>query len=105
MLVSDGIILILKGVFTGSLQEWQRYLYDTWFGMYDRAKFATPNGGTILGSSGFEHVFIGEIKKGLAIGFHNWLNWYCLEKAGQLDYLGYWEKIEFGGDMKVNKIL
>merc|ERR1712215_135202 len=92
--------LVDKGVFTGSLQEWQRYLYDTWFGMYDRAKFAPLNGGTTLGSSGFEHVFIGEIKKEVVSGFHNWFHWYWLEKADQLNYLGYWEKAEFGGDMK-----
>jgi len=82
-----------KGVFTGSEEDWQRHLYDTWFGMYDRAR-------TTLGSSGFEHVFIGEIKNGAVGGFHNWFHWYYLEKKGELNYLGYWETAEFGDNME-----
>eukprot|EP00091_Calanus_sinicus_P015667 TRINITY_DN3416_c0_g1_i6.p1 TRINITY_DN3416_c0_g1~~TRINITY_DN3416_c0_g1_i6.p1 ORF type:complete len:396 (+),score=144.88 TRINITY_DN3416_c0_g1_i6:43-1188(+) len=85
--------LVEKGVFTGTEEDWQRFLYDTWFGMYDRAR-------AILGSSGFEHVFIGEIKNGVVSGFHNWFHWYMLEKAGELNYLGYWETAEFGPDME-----
>ena len=75
---------MIPGVFTGTQEDWQRHLYDTWFGMYDRAR-------AILGSSGFEHVFIGEIKNGAVSGFHNWFHWYMLEKAGELNYVGYWE--------------
>ena len=56
-----------------------------------------------MGSSGFEHVFIGEIKNGAVSGFHNWFHWYMLEKAGELNYLGYWETAEFGTDMEVKK--
>jgi len=82
-----------KGVFSGTEEEWCRHLYDTWFGMYDRAK-------EILGSSGFEHVFIGEIKGGTVGGFHNWFHWYTLEKKGEINYLGYWETAEFGPDME-----
>ena len=62
--------------------------------MYDRAR-------TTLGSSGFEHVFIGEIKNGAVGGFHNWFHWYYLEKKGELNYLGYWETAEFGDNMEV----
>jgi len=85
--------LVEKGVFSGTEEDWQRHLYDTWFGMYDRAR-------AILGSSGFEHVFIGEIKNGAVSGFHNWFHWYMLEQAGELNYLGYWETAEFGPDME-----
>ena len=81
-------------MFTGTEEDWERHLYDLWFGMYDRAR-------TILGSSGFEHVFIGEIKGGSVSGFHNWFHWYTLEQAGELNYLGYWETAEFGADMEV----
>merc|ERR1711909_230038 len=87
--------LLNKGVFTGSQEDWQRHLYDTWFGMYDRAPTRT-----ILGSSGFEHVFIGEIKNGAVGGFHNWFHWYYLEMRGELNYLGYWETAEFGENME-----
>merc|ERR1712131_388407 len=44
-----------KGAFTGSYEDWARHCYDSWFGMYDRSR-------KVLGSSGFEHVFIGEVK-------------------------------------------
>jgi len=79
-----------KGAFTGTWEDWERHLYDTWFGMYDRAK-------TILGSSGFEHVFVGECcKKGEVGGFHNWYHFYLLEAAGQIDYRGYMEHVSLG---------
>jgi hypothetical protein len=91
-------ISFISGVFTGTEEDWQRHLYDTWFGMYDRAR-------AILGSSGFEHVFIGEIKNGAVSGFHNWFHWYMLEQAGELNYLGYWETAEFGPDMEVKKLM
>ena len=94
----DHISPLISGVFTGTEEDWQRHLYDTWFGMYDRAR-------AILGSSGFEHVFIGEIKNGVVSGFHNWFHWYMLEKAGELNYLGYWETAEFGPDMEVEILM
>jgi len=41
-------------------------------------------------SSGFEHVFIGEIKDHVEVsGLHNWIQIYAEEKAGRLDYKGY----------------
>jgi len=80
-----------KGAFTGTWEDWGRHLYDTWFGMYDRAK-------TILGSSGFEHVFIGECCKGGEVGgFHNWFHFYMLEAGGQIDYRGFMEHVTFDG--------
>jgi len=82
--------LFEKGAFTGTWEDWGRHLYDTWFGMYDRAK-------TILGSSGFEHVFIGECCKGGEVGgFHNWYHYYMLEAAGLIDYRGYMEYVSLG---------
>jgi hypothetical protein len=49
-----------------------------------------------LDSSGFEHVFVGEIKKhddgSLEVsGFHNWIQLYLSEKGGNLDYKGYYK--------------
>jgi len=81
--------LFEKSAFTGTFEDWGRHVYDTWFGMYDRAR-------TILGSSGFEHVFIGEVKKGQVSGFHNWFHWHWLEKEGHINYLGYWEHVTLG---------
>ena len=57
--------------------------------MYDRAR-------ATLGSSGFEHVFIGEVKNGDVSGFHNWFHWFWLESQGDINYLGHWEHVTFG---------
>lgn len=41
-------------------------------------------------SCGFEHVFVGETKKGHEImGLHNWVQFYLQEKHNHVDYKGY----------------
>ena len=42
-----------------------------------------------MDSSGFEHVFIGEIKNGEVTGMHNWIRIYLEEKQKTLDYRGF----------------
>ena len=42
-----------------------------------------------MDSSGFEHVFVGEVKNGSVSGFHNWINFYLEEKRGNVDFRGY----------------
>lgn len=37
----------------------------------------------------FEHVFVGEISGSSVSGFHNWIQIYQQELAGNLDYFGY----------------
>ena len=49
--------------------------------------------------SGFEHVFLGEIKKGKVSGFHDWIYFYQQEKKNAINYLGYIDKANF------NKVL
>ncbi|OXB56525.1 hypothetical protein ASZ78_008789 [Callipepla squamata] len=63
----------------GSEQEFLRDLKEMWFGLYSR-------GDGERDSSGFEHVFSGEIKKGKVSGFHNWIRFYLLEKQGLVNY-------------------
>ncbi len=57
-------------------------LYRIWFELYSRGHGAKD-------SSGFEHVFVGEVKDGEVSGFHNWIRFYQEEHKGTLDYRGY----------------
>mmetsp|Transcript_43157 Transcript_43157/g.101885 ORF Transcript_43157/g.101885 Transcript_43157/m.101885 type:complete len:433 (+) Transcript_43157:109-1407(+) len=61
------------------------FLHELWFKLYRREAHND--------SSGFEHVFVGEVKeKGgerLVIGMHNWLQIYVEEQRGHLNYMGY----------------
>lgn len=70
-----------RGEITGSKADFKRQVKELWFGMYSRAKGK-------LGSSGFEHVFLGELKDGIS-GLHSWLRYYLEEKSGSMNYLGY----------------
>ncbi|XP_061544289.1 uridylate-specific endoribonuclease A [Phycodurus eques] len=70
--------LYTKGVYTSE----EEFIYDLkmmWFGLYSRNKGK-------MDSSGFEHIFAGEIKGGKVSGFHNWIQFYLLEKRGLLNY-------------------
>ena len=61
----------------------QKLLHRIWFELYRRQR------GVRADSSGFEHVFVGEIKDGKVSGMHNWIQLYLEEKKGTLDYKGY----------------
>lgn len=68
-------------------------LKKIWFDMYART------GGNV-GSSGFEHVFLNEMKYGSPIGLHNWIYFYHKEnRTGSLhdvDYKGYMDTLSLG---------
>ncbi|XP_069126409.1 poly(U)-specific endoribonuclease-B-like [Argopecten irradians] len=64
--------------------NFMKMLYKLWFTLYRRTK-----GDRDLDSSSFEHVFVGEAKDGKIVGLHNWLQFYLEEKAGRIDYHGY----------------
>ena len=66
-----------NGLFTKSKAEFEDLLSELWFSVYSRGK-------RIKGSSGFEHVFLGEKKNGAVQGFHNWLYFNHLEQIGQV---------------------
>ncbi|XP_006821669.1 uridylate-specific endoribonuclease-like [Saccoglossus kowalevskii] len=67
--------------------EFREDLKTIWLEFYTRS--SGP-----LDSSGFEHVFVGEVKNGDVSGFHGWLNFYKEEQAGRLNYYGYTNEIK-----------
>uniref|UniRef100_A0A671TIF3 Uridylate-specific endoribonuclease n=2 Tax=Sparus aurata TaxID=8175 RepID=A0A671TIF3_SPAAU len=70
--------LYTKGVYA-SEAEFLQDLKMMWFGLYSRSSGK-------MDSSGFEHIFAGEVKGGKVSGFHNWVQFYLLEKSGKLNY-------------------
>lgn len=78
--------------------DWDRnshfnLLKKIWFDMYPRTR------GNV-GSSGFEHVFLNEIKYGKPIGLHNWIYFHYKENitgtVHDLDYNGYTKSLLLG---------
>ncbi|KAM9860190.1 uridylate-specific endoribonuclease A [Aulostomus maculatus] len=67
-----------KGVYATE-GEFIHDLKMMWFGLYSRNN-------NKMDSSGFEHIFAGEVKGGKVSGFHNWIQFYLLEKRGLLNY-------------------
>jgi poly(U)-specific endoribonuclease len=66
---------------TDSTTEFIHLLQSIWFDQYSRDGKKD--------SSGFEHVFIGEIQDNAISGFHNWIQFYLQEQKGNIDYRGY----------------
>jgi poly(U)-specific endoribonuclease len=85
--------MFFAGVFTGSKDDFKTKLYELWFEPYDR----DGTSATVLGSSGFEHVFMGETKDGEISGFHNWLHFHYEEDLGNINYLGVLAQADFSG--------
>ena len=76
-------------------------LRELWFDPYDRA-----SSGSALGSSGFEHVFMGESKNGDVSGFHNWLKYrYEEDEQNSIEYYGYLEGQFDLGDVRNEHLL
>jgi hypothetical protein len=67
-------------------------LNKIWFTMFPRA-----GGRTAIGSSSFEHVFMGEIHRGEISGFHNWVFFNAEESAGRANYRGFTRYVDLGG--------
>lgn len=69
-------------------------LKSIWFDMYPRTRRGN------VGSSGFEHVFLNELKRGSPIGLHNWIYYYYKEnRTGtehDIDYKGYMSNLYMG---------
>jgi len=92
--VATGVMGRLEGAlrqygFMKDNESLKETLEDLWFSPY-------PRYGNIYGSSGFEHVFFGELEDGTVGGFHNWLVFYRAEAEDTLNYEGYIEYEDAG---------
>jgi len=78
--------LVEKGKADSDENKFKRQLHDIWFRM-----FAKNYRGRV-DSCSFEHVFVGEGRGEELIGLHNWIQFYLQEKAGNIDYHGYFKR-------------
>nr|XP_013100634.1 unnamed protein product [Stomoxys calcitrans] len=86
-----------KGIVGPDPKTHRDMVKELWFTQYSR-------GSGKIGSSGFEHVFVNEVKNGTIIGLHNWLYFADEEKAGRLDYKGYLNQLDMGTKAKIMKV-
>lgn len=82
--------LEFKGFVSDDPKEHFELIKRLWFDFYPRNKNTTKT------SSGFEHVFLSEIKRGKIIGLHNWIYFAEAEKKGDLNYKGWLRNINLG---------
>ncbi|KAK3923087.1 Poly(U)-specific endoribonuclease-like protein [Frankliniella fusca] len=86
-----------KGYVQKNKRAYKDLLNSIWFTMYSR-------GGGIIGSSAFEHVFLGELKKDEVSGLHNWVYFANEEENHRADYMGYLKKLELGKKSNLLKV-
>ncbi|XP_052776290.1 poly(U)-specific endoribonuclease-A-like [Mya arenaria] len=79
--------LVEKGKAPAEVDKFKCQLYNLWFMLIRRTK-----GDRDFDSSSFEHVFVGECRNDEFIGLHNWIQIYLQEKAGKIDYHGYFRR-------------
>lgn len=74
--------LAAKGKASSDENAFKEQLYEIWFKMYSRSHGAAD-------TSGFEHVFAGEVKDGKVTGLHNWIQVYNQERVHSFNYKGF----------------
>ncbi|KAF5299099.1 hypothetical protein FQR65_LT09457 [Abscondita terminalis] len=89
--------LVEKGGISDDPNEFKRVLKEIWFTLYSRSSGR-------LGSSGFEHIFLGEIKNNDVSGLHNWVYFNSQEMNNNLDYLGYLKIVNLGSKGHILKL-
>ncbi|GJQ76322.1 hypothetical protein Trydic_g2045 [Trypoxylus dichotomus] len=83
--------LIQKGAIPKDPKLFKDKLKEIWFNMYSRGQGK-------IGSSGFEHVFLAEVKNQDVTGLHNWLYFHDAEARKSVNYLGYMKKLEMNNN-------
>ncbi|KAH8245137.1 hypothetical protein KR032_005329, partial [Drosophila birchii] len=86
-----------KGLVSPDPKTHRDLVKELWFTQYSRGQGK-------IGSSGFEHVFVHEVKDGTIIGFHNWVYIGDEEQGGRFDYKGYMKEQDIGTKGKILKI-
>ncbi|XP_032779443.2 poly(U)-specific endoribonuclease homolog [Daphnia magna] len=80
--------LVAQRLAESNVERFKEQLRNIWFGLYQRAPGKQ-------GSSGFEHVFLGEFKNGIS-GLHSWVRFVTEEAKGDINYLGYTRTMSIG---------
>jgi poly(U)-specific endoribonuclease len=78
--------LVSKNAAPADEGKFKEMLHDIWFKLFRR------QGARGNDSCSFEHVFVGEGRGSEMIGLHNWIQFYLQEKAGNINYHGYFRK-------------
>ncbi|XP_038208200.1 poly(U)-specific endoribonuclease homolog [Zerene cesonia] len=86
-----------KGQVSQDPRQQRDFLKQLWFGLYSR-------GMGKISSSGFEHVFVSELKNDQILGLHNWIYFSKEEAANRANYLGYLKYINLGDKGTIMKI-
>ncbi|XP_078039370.1 uncharacterized protein LOC144471323 [Augochlora pura] len=90
-----------KGKIRKDYYEYKDTLRKIWFNLFSRGQGK-------IGSSGFEHVFMAELKNGQTqpevVGLHNWIYYSKEEATGKVDYNGYLKKVDLGDKGHILKI-
>lgn len=86
-----------KGYVTPDPRQQRDFLKQLWFGLYSRGKGK-------ISSSGFEHVFVSEVRNGDILGLHNWIYFAKEELANRINYLGYLKYVQLNDKGAVVKL-
>lgn len=90
-----------KGHIRKDYYEYKDVLRKLWFNLFSRGQGK-------IGSTGFEHVFMAELKPGTpnpeVLGLHNWVYFSIEESKRKVDYLGYLKKVDLGNKGSIIKI-
>ncbi|CAL7943123.1 unnamed protein product [Xylocopa violacea] len=90
-----------KGQIRKDYYEYKDTLRKIWFNLFSRGQGK-------IGSSGFEHVFMAELKTvptgTEVVGLHNWIYYSKEEVGGKVDYNGYLKKVDLGDKASIVKV-